>query len=58
MTLLNNLYYIEEAVKEARKSSMKSQYGALLIYRNKIISRGYNKLKGHPVNKLCCLLRI
>jgi cytidine deaminase len=25
---------------------MKSKYGALLIYRNKIISRGYNKFKG------------
>ena len=46
MTILNNTYFIDEAIKEARKSPMKNQYGALLICRNKIISRGYNKFKG------------
>ena len=56
MTLLNNLYFIDEATKEAYKSPMNSKYGAILIYRNNIISRGYNKLKGHPVSKPCCLL--
>jgi hypothetical protein len=35
-------YYIDEAVKEARKSPMINKYGALLIHRGKIISRGYN----------------
>jgi deoxycytidylate deaminase len=54
MTLLNNTYLIEEATKEAKKSPMKNQYGALLIYRNKIISRGYNKFKGIlSKNKSC-----
>ena len=30
MTILNNTYFIDEAIKEARKSPMKNQYGALL----------------------------
>jgi hypothetical protein len=33
---------MDDAKKEALKSSMKSKYGAILIHRNKIISRGHN----------------
>lgn len=46
MLLSNNSFFINEAIKEAKKSPMKNKYGALLIFRNKIISRGYNKFKG------------
>ena len=34
---LNTGTWATGAIKEAKKSPMKSQYGALLIYRNKII---------------------
>lgn len=47
--------FIDEALKEANKSPMKNKYGALLIYRNKIISRGYNKFKGKPTNNCLCI---
>lgn len=40
---------MELAITNAKKSSMKHRYGAVLLYRNKIISSGYNydtKLSG------------
>jgi deoxycytidylate deaminase len=49
---------IDLAIKEAQKSTMKSRYGAVLIYQNKIISSGYNyETKLSNLNKncpLCC----
>lgn len=47
---------MEVAIDNALKSSMKHRYGAVLLYRNKIISSGYNydtKLSG--LNKNCPL---
>lgn len=35
-------YFVQEALKEAYKSDIKSKYGALVIYKGKIISRGHN----------------
>ena len=35
--------FINNAIAEAKKSKMRSQFGAILIYGNKIISRGYNR---------------
>ena len=35
---------IEIAYKEALKSTVKNKYGAVLIYKNKIISSGHNYL--------------
>jgi deoxycytidylate deaminase len=37
-------YFVEIAYNEAKKSNVKNQYGAVLIYRNKVISKGYNSL--------------
>jgi deoxycytidylate deaminase len=34
--------YIREAMYEALKSNMYHKHGAVIIYRNKIIGRGYN----------------
>ena len=34
--------FVCDAIKEASKSPMKNKYGAVLIYRNKIISIGHN----------------
>ena len=35
--------FIDEAIKESKKSNMNFKHGAIIIYRNKIISRGYNR---------------
>ena len=35
--------FIDIAIKEALKSSMTYRHGAIIIYRNKIIGKGYNK---------------
>lgn len=38
-----NMNYFElEAYREALKSTMKKKYGAVLVHRNRIISKGYN----------------
>jgi deoxycytidylate deaminase len=37
-------YFVEIAYNEAKKSNVKNQYGSVLIYRNKVISKGYNYL--------------
>lgn len=37
--------FIEIAKKEALKSPLKHKYGAVLIYKNKVISKGYNFFK-------------
>lgn len=42
----SHLHFIEEAIKEAQKSPNSSKHSALLIYNNKIISRGHNQFKG------------
>ena len=37
-------FYINEAILSAEKSNMKvSNHGAIIIYRGKIVGRGYNK---------------
>jgi deoxycytidylate deaminase len=35
-------YFIQEAFNEANKSSLMKKFGAVIVYRNKIISRGHN----------------
>jgi deoxycytidylate deaminase len=52
----NNLFALE-ALSEAKKSPLSRQYGAVLIYNNKIISRGFNYYKSNITSNLkCCLL--
>jgi deoxycytidylate deaminase len=36
------MYYVNLAYQEALKSSLKKKYGAVLIYRNKVVGKGYN----------------
>jgi len=43
-------YFINEAVKEAKMSPIKYQYGALLVHRDKIISRGHNHMKNVDIS--------
>jgi deoxycytidylate deaminase len=51
-------YFIDEAIKQAKKSPMEVKFGAILIYKNKIISAGFNTYKSNISNKLNqCLLR-
>jgi deoxycytidylate deaminase len=48
--------YIEIAYKQALKSNVNKQYGAVIVYRNKIISSGYNfKLRPSTKYKSCVL---
>lgn len=49
-------YFTAEAVKEALKSPMSKKYGAVLIHKGKIISRGYNYDTCPSSTNKCCLL--
>mgnify|MGYP003686356263 CR=1 FL=1 len=45
-------YYIDEAAEIAKKSTMKiATHGAVVIYRGKVVGRGYNKITVENVNK-------
>jgi len=47
---------MEIAINQANKSTMKHRYGAVLVYRNKVISSGYNyDTKLTQLNKNCPL---
>lgn len=35
-------YFFNEALKQAEKSSYKVKLGAVVVYRNKIVGKGYN----------------
>jgi deoxycytidylate deaminase len=49
-------YKMELAINQAKKSSMKHRYGAILLHRNKVISSGYNyDTKLSDLNKNCPL---
>ena len=48
--------FIDEALLQAHKSPMTAKYGAVLVYRNKVISYAYNTYKTY-VNSTCCVLR-
>ena len=39
-------YYIQQAIKEALKSSQRCKHGCVVVHKNKVISRGYNKAMG------------
>jgi deoxycytidylate deaminase len=54
---LNNLWY-EEALNQAKKSSVTHKCGAILVYRNKIVSKGYNYHRCDRIstNTKSCLL--
>tara|TARA_B000000477_G_C6075700_1_gene220831 strand:- start:779 stop:1117 length:339 start_codon:yes stop_codon:yes gene_type:complete len=40
-------FYIDEAIKEAKKSCMVKKHGCIIIKNNKIIGKGYNEyIKG------------
>lgn len=39
--------FLDVVLNEAKKSPMAVQYGALLIYRNKIVSSSHNYYKTH-----------
>ena len=49
------LAFIQIAKKEAEKSSLCKQFGAVLIYRNKIIAKGYNYSKSIGLYNNCLL---
>ncbi len=54
---MTNQVFIQEAYLEALKSPMATNYGAVLVYQNKIISKGHNHYKSNITNSLkCCLL--
>ena len=47
---------MQVAINQANKSTMKHRYGAALVYRNKVISYGYNyDTKLSHLNKKCPL---
>ena len=52
-----NHHFVEEAIQQALKSPMKDKYGAVLVYRNKIISKGFNTYSPHTLGatKQCVL---
>lgn len=54
---INNLWY-EEALTQAKKSTVSHKCGAVLIHRNKIIAKGYNyqRCDRIPKNHKSCLL--
>lgn len=39
----------------AKKSVMNTQYACCIVYKNKIISTGYNKLLNHATKHRCLL---
>jgi len=47
----SRLSYLQAARQEALKSPIQSQYGAILILRNKIISKSHNEYKSHISDK-------
>ena len=50
--------YINHAIFQASKSPMETKFGAVLIYRNKIISSGFNSYKTRLSSNIHqCLLR-
>ena len=52
--MVKKSFIIHCAHKEALKSSMKTQYGCIIIHRNKIVGSGYNYcVSGHQ--KSCIL---
>jgi deoxycytidylate deaminase len=48
-------YFVLEAKKQALKSPMKNQYGAVLVYKGKIVSSGYNYYTCIKSNDKCPL---
>ena len=51
------LSYLQVARQEALKSPIQSQFGAILIHRNKIIAKSHNEYKSHisDKNRQCIL---
>jgi pyrimidine deaminase RibD-like protein len=49
-------YFIEMAYKEAIKSNVNNKYGAVIIYRNKIIGYGHNYLLPNVSKYKSCVL--
>lgn len=46
------IYYLDIAKKESQKSTYhKTHIGAVITQKNKIISRGYNKLRRHKYSR-------
>ena len=43
INIINKMDPIEIAIKQALKSPMRKPHGAVLVYRNKVVSRGYNR---------------
>ncbi len=49
------MYYVNLAYQEALKSPLKKKYGAVLIYRNKVVGKGYNYSLCNLTSKKCIL---
>lgn len=43
-------HYTQIAYEEALKSTMRVRVGAVLIYKKKIVSSGYNKYRNNKIN--------
>lgn len=37
-----------QAKKEAEKSTFRFRLGAIVLHKNKVVAKGYNKIKTHP----------
>lgn len=43
--------FVSHAINEAKKSPMYTRYGAILLYRNKVVSLGFNDYSG-PIRRI------
>ncbi|KAJ9463501.1 hypothetical protein DIPPA_26870 [Diplonema papillatum] len=49
--------HLEAAAMEARKSPMRKKHGAVLLFRNRVVSRGYNRFSSlNGKHRQYCLL--
>lgn len=49
---MNDKPFKEEAIKQGLKSSYKRRLGAIVVFKNNIVGRGYNKVHSIGVPKL------
>ena len=44
-------FYVQEAIAEAKKCTMVSKHGCVIVFRSKIVSRGHNSNNDHTYSK-------
>ncbi len=47
------IFYIEEALKEAKKSPLRCKHGCIIVKDGEIISRGFNNFRGYNKYGTC-----